>query len=186
MVEGTGQRKRAKKRKKKREERSLLSIFLSDFFKAAALLALLHLFVVQFSVVRGSSMMPNIKDGDRLLVDRLTYNIGEVERFDVVILACPKDTRVDYVKRVIGMPGDRIVIRKGRIYVNGDLLPEPFTFVPDHHSSRPIFVPDSSYFVLGDNRPVSSDSREGWFVDRSLIKGKVRACVWPVARAKLF
>jgi signal peptidase I len=184
MIEGRARQKAGKRRK--RRERSLLSIFLGDFFKAAALLALLHLFVVQFSVVRGSSMMPNIKDGDRLLVDRLTYNLGEVERFDVVILACPKDTSVDYVKRVIGMPGDRIVIRRGRIYVNDQLLPEPFTFVPDHHSSEPIFVPDSSYFVLGDNRPVSSDSREGWFVGRQLIKGKVRACVWPVARAKIF
>ncbi|MFQ5503935.1 MAG: signal peptidase I [Planctomycetota bacterium] len=171
-------------KRRRREERSFLSIFTSDMIKAGCVIFLLHLFVIQFSVVRGSSMMPNISDGDRLVVDRLSYNLLDIGRFDVVIMA--KTARVDYVKRIVGLPGEKVVIHDGKIWVNGRLLPEPFRLVPDHTSQGEWIVPATSYFVLGDNRPISSDSREDWFVDRSMIKGKVRACIWPFAHARMF
>lgn len=167
-------------------EPSFFRLLAVDLVRACIFILILHVFVFQFSIVRGSSMLPNIKDGDRLLVDRISYSLLGVQRFDVVILAYPKDPSIDYVKRIIGMPGDRIEFRSGQLFVNGRPLPEPFQKVKDSFASGSWTVPKDSYFVLGDNRPVSSDSREGWSVNRDLIKGKVQACIWPVAHAKTF
>lgn len=157
-----------------------------DLARAATVLALLHIFVFQFSVVRGSSMRPNIQDGDRLLVDRVSYSVTQIDRFDVVILESPNDAQVDYVKRIIGLPGDRIVIRDGRVFVNGRRIEEPFDSYLDRAATSSYVVPEKSYFVMGDNRPVSSDSREGWYVAQDHIKGRVRACIWPIAHLRSF
>jgi signal peptidase I len=159
---------------------------LSDLTPVGICLLLLHLFVFNLSLVRGSSMRPNIEDGDRLLVDRLAYSLADVQRYDVVILQCPRDPRVDYVKRVVGLPGDVVAIRHGDIFVNGEPVPEPFACIPDATISGRWIVPEDHYFVLGDNRPVSSDSREGWYVSRPAIRGKVRACFWPIDRLQAF
>ncbi len=164
----------------------LLSLLAGDFVRVGILLLIFQVFALQLSVVRGSSMLPNIHDGDRLLVDKYSYALTDIQRFDVVILACPVNKGVDYVKRVVGMPGDRIVLDQGKLIVNGRELPEEFGFVPDHNSFGLWVVPEGQYFVLGDNRPVSSDSREGWFVKKALIKGKVRACIWPPTSLKVF
>jgi len=165
---------------------ALLRALLMDLARAASVLALLHIFVFQFSVVRGSSMRPNIQDGDRLLVDRVSYSVTQIDRFDVVILESPNDAQVDYVKRIIGLPGDRIVIRDGRVFVNGRRIKEPFDSYLDRAATSSYVVPDKSYFVMGDNRPVSSDSREGWYVAQDHIKGRVRACIWPIAHLRSF
>lgn len=170
----------------KKAEPTFFRLFAGDLVRACVFILLLHVFVFQFSIVRGSSMLPNIEDGDRLLVDRISYSLLGVQRFDVVILAYPKDPTIDYVKRIIGLPGDMIELRNGELFVNGKPLPEPFKKVQDKYATGSWVVPADSYFVLGDNRPVSSDSREGWSVNRDLIKGKVQACIWPVARAKTF
>lgn len=168
------------------ERGGLLGLLLGDLVRVGLFAALLNGLALQVSVVKGSSMLPNIHDGDRLVVDRFSYLFGEVERFDVVILECPTKPGVDYVKRVIGLPGDTIVLEAGKLSVNGRLLPEPFRHVEDGASFGIWRVPEGSYFVLGDNRPVSSDSREGWFVPRAAIKGRVRACLWPPADLGLF
>ncbi len=131
-------------------------------------------------------MMPNIHDGDRLIVDRISYAVGDVQRFDVVILAYPKDPSVDYVKRIVGLPGDEVSFEKGRLSVNGKILPEGFQPVPDFGLTGRWRVPTGNYFVLGDNRPVSSDSREGWFVEEGLLRGKVQYCFWPITHARSF
>jgi len=131
-------------------------------------------------------MQPNIHDGDRLLVDKISYAIGDVGRFDVVILQAPRDPAVDYVKRVVGLPGDHVVLRHGRLSVNGKRIDEPFTHLIDGHYVGDWTVPEGKFFVLGDNRPVSRDSREGWCVRREAIRGKVRACFWPLDHARTF
>ena len=164
----------------------LLSLLAGDLLRAGILLLIFQVFALQLSVVRGSSMLPNIHDGDRLLVDKYSYSLSDIERFDVVILSCPVNEGVDYVKRVVGLPGDRIVLDRGKLIVNGKALPETFGYVPDRNAYGYWVVPEGQYFVLGDNRPVSSDSREGWFVDRALIKGKVRACIWPPKSLRVF
>ena len=160
--------------------------FIQNFAAGALFLVLLHCFVVQISVVRGHSMEPSLWDGDRLLVDRLSYSIMDVGRFDVVVLRYPVDPSVDFVKRIVGLPGERIRIDHGSILVNGLALPNAFKYVPDRAEMTEILVPAAEYFVLGDNRPISCDSREFGLVPKAFLKGKVRARFWPPARARVF
>ncbi len=152
----------------------------------AMFLVVLHTFVVQISVVRGHSMEPSLWDGDRLLVDRVCYSIMDVKRFDVVVLRYPVDPTIDFVKRIVGLPGDRIRIEHGSIKVNGRPVRNAFKFVPDRAEMAELLVPHGQYFVLGDNRPISCDSREFGLVPASFLKGKVRARFWPLARAQVF
>ena len=160
--------------------------FLRDLVVGAVAVVLCHVFLVQVSVVRGLSMSPSLKDGDRLIVDRVSYSMSEVERFDVVVLRYPKDRSVDFVKRVVGLPGDRVVLRDGRVLVNGRAVPEGFSHVADEGAYGAWVVPDDSFFVLGDNRPISCDSREFGMVKRDLLRGRVRACFWPIDRVSTF
>ncbi len=134
-----------------------------------------------FSEVSGSSMEPGIHDQDRILVDHVRYLVHQVERGDIVILRYPLDPSVDYIKRVIGLPGDEIVLAGGKVWVNGRLLREPYvdaTAIDSYTHTRVIVEPDH-YFVLGDNRMRSSDSREFGQVAHELLRGKVQVCVWP-------
>src|SRR5690606_1058503 len=121
---------------------------------------LVYLALFNFSVVRGSSMSPGIRDGDRILIDPLSYLFRDVHRGDVVVLRYPLDPRVDYIKRVVGLPGDRVVIRGEKVYVNDQLLAEPYVDAGDARSYLSTEVAPDHYFVLGDNRPHSADSRE--------------------------
>ncbi len=160
--------------------------FLRDLGRGIVVVLVLHLFVVQISVVRGLSMQPSLFDGDRLIVDRLTYSFGDVDRFDVVVLRNPRDKSVDYVKRVVGLPGETVEIHKGSVFVNGVELDERFEFIDDTTSMAEVIVPGGHYFVLGDNRPVSCDSREFGLVQHELLKGKVRMRFWPLTRMSMF
>lgn len=160
--------------------------FFRDLFRGMAVVVLLHLFVVQISVVRGLSMEPSLRDGDRLIVDRLSYSVTDVERFDVVVMRNPVDESVDYVKRVVALPGESVSIRDGRVLINGRIVPVPFDLCPDHCDMETVHVPADHFFVLGDNRPVSCDSREFGLVQADLLKGKVRLRFWPLTRVTTF
>ena len=137
-----------------------------------------------FSEVRGSSMRPGIHDRDRILVDNLSYWLGAVERGDIVVLRYPLDPSLDYIKRVVGLPGEEVRIEGGRLWIDGTLIEEPYV-APDcfdpftHLVTR---VKEDHFFVLGDNRLRSSDSREFGQVPRSNIRGKVRLRLWPLDR----
>ena len=137
------------------------------------------------SEVRGNSMRPGIEDGDRILVDHLSFWLGEVERGDVVVMRYPLDPSLDYIKRVVGLPGDSITIRGGMVSVNGELLDEPYVSEADPHTHLATNVEADTYFVLGDNRLRSSDSREFGFVPRELLRGKVDVRIWPPRRVGL-
>lgn len=139
--------------------------------------------VFNLSVVRGSSMEPAIRDGDRILVEPWSYLLGDIRRGDVVVLRYPLDPRVDYIKRVIGLPGDRVTLIDGHVWVNGDLLDEPYVEDVDHGSYLSAVVEPGHYFVLGDNRPRSSDSREFGLVPAANVRGRVDVRLWPPARA---
>ena len=147
------------------------------------LLAIAYALLFHVSVVRGSSMTPGIHDGDRILVDHLSYVLGDVRRGDVAVLRCPLDPSLDYIKRVIGLPGDRVRIEGGVVWVNGDRIPEPYLLEPDCRTSLDLTVAPDHFFVLGDNRPHSSDSREFGEVPRQYLRGRVEVRVWPPARA---
>ncbi|MEO1698047.1 MAG: signal peptidase I [Planctomycetota bacterium] len=141
-----------------------------------------------FSEVRGASMMPGIHDRDRILVDHVTYLFAAPGRGDIVVLRYPMDPSVDYVKRIVGLPGDHVQIYDGFVWVNGERVDEPYV---DPKQNDPFSVTDTvvkegSYFVLGDNRIRSSDSREFGLVPHEYLRGKVRARLWPIARVGLF
>lgn len=150
--------------------------------KIAAVLFVAYGLMFNFSVVRGSSMTPGIHDGDRILVDHVSYLFGDVQRGDVVVLQYPLDPTLDYIKRVIGLPGDRIEIDGGRVCVNGTALDEPYIADPDPRTHLAVIVEPEHFFVLGDNRPHSSDSREFGQVPRQNLRGKVDVRVWPPER----
>ena len=147
------------------------------------ILAVAYALLFHVSVVRGSSMSPGIHDGDRILVDHLSYVLGEVERGDVAVLRCPVDEHLDYIKRVIGLPGDRVRIENGSVWVNGERLEEPYVGRPDPRTSLVETVAPDHFFVLGDNRAHSADSREFGPIPRRLLRGRVDLRVWPPERA---
>jgi signal peptidase I len=123
-------------------------------------------------VFEGVSMMPTIKNGDKLLVDR---NFGELKRGDIVMFLYPKERTKMYIKRIIGLPGETIEIRDGKTFINGQILDE--SYVSEEYNSGkmnapPRLIPEFHYFVMGDNRDGSSDSRYWGTVDKELIKGK--------------
>ncbi|MEC8253516.1 MAG: signal peptidase I [Planctomycetota bacterium] len=168
-----------------RPKRSKTLRFAMDALVGALLMVAFHSFVIQVSIVRGSSMEPALKDGDRLVVDRVTYSVSDVDRGDVVVLRYPRNPEVDFVKRVVAVPGDRVAMRAGVLFVNG-VAADNYGCIPDLESMAEVTVPSRSFFVLGDNRPVSCDSREFGLVEERLIKGRVRARFWPLAAASVF
>lgn len=159
--------------------------FVIDAALGATLMVLLHLFVIQVSVVKGTSMEPCLHDGDRLVVDRVSYSLADVERGDVVILRYPRNPAVDFVKRIVALPGDRVAMHDGMLIVNGAPA-DDYGCIPDHQMLAELTVPAGQFFVLGDNRPVSCDSREFGLLDESLLKGRVRARFWPLASLAVF
>ena len=144
--------------------------------------ALTYLCLFNLSVVRGSSMTPHIQDGDRILIDHFSYLFGTVTRGDIVVLKYPLDPSVDYIKRVIGLPGDDVVLEGGRVSVNGSLLDEPYIAEQDELARAHVHVKPAHFFVLGDNRPRSCDSREFGLVPQDYVRGKVEVRVWPPDR----
>ena len=138
-------------------------------------------FLYQPVRVEGTSMMPRLGDQDRLFINKFVYHFEDIHRGDVVVFHYPRDPQKSYIKRVIAMPGDELRIDDGRTYVNGRLLPEPY--VPrkfhDSRSQDAIVILPDQYFVMGDHRSISSDSRDFGPVSRELIYGKAAFVYWP-------
>jgi signal peptidase I len=150
--------------------------------KIGVVLFITYGMVFNFSIVRGSSMSPGIHDGDRILVDHLTLMFRDVHRGDIVVLQYPLDPTLDYIKRVIGLPGDEVRIEGDRVWVNGEPLQEPYIAEPDPRTHLRQTVAPDCFFVMGDNRQHSSDSREFGQVPRDNLIGLVNLRVWPPAR----
>lgn len=136
---------------------------------------------VQSFIVEGPSMEDSFHNGQRLLVvkNQIAYVFHEPERGDVTIFRPPGNRRGDYIKRIIGLPGDTIEIKSRAVYINGTELNEPYVKDPPNYTFAPIKVPENKYFVLGDNRNNSNDSHSGWMVPRQNIIGKVWLSIWP-------
>jgi signal peptidase I len=156
-----------------------------DAALGASLMILLHLFVIQVSIVKGNSMEPCLHDGDRLVVDRVSYNLAEVHRGDVVVMRYPRNPQVDFVKRVVAVPGDQVAMHGGVLLVNGRPA-DDYGCIPDCQDLAALEVPPAHVFVLGDNRPISCDSREFGLVPHEMLKGRVRVRFWPLATATVF
>ncbi len=136
---------------------------------------------IQYSIVDGSSMEPNLHNGQRLLINKISYNSSPPKRGDIIIFPPPHiaNPNKDYIKRVIGLPGETIEIIDGVVYINGSPLDEPYIEEPTNNNLVPRIIPGNEYFVLGDNRNNSTDSRHGWTVPLSDIVGKAWLSIWP-------
>lgn len=184
--------KKIEKKEGKKPLSTHLAEWIKDIIKVAVLFLLLFLYVFQISTVDGSSMKPTFESGDVVVVDKLTGNICKVfgtnalDKLDVVVLKSPPDPGKDFIKRVIALPGEKIQIENGRVYVDDVLIPDEFVTHPKYEHYGPEEVPKGYYFVLGDNRASSADSRSFGCVPQDYIKGKVRLRLWPFNRIKLF
>lgn len=142
------------------------------------------LFVYQPVKVEGGSMEPGLEDQERIFINKLVYRVETIDRGDIVVFRYPRDPRKSFIKRVIGVPGDRVSILSGHVFVNGQALAEPY--VPDEffdaRSYSEIVVKPESYFVMGDHRSASNDSREFGPVPRANIYGKAVFGYWPMEK----
>ncbi|NYF80940.1 signal peptidase I [Granulicella arctica] len=156
--------------------------WLRDLMVSVVVSAFIILFLYQPVRVEGTSMLPVLQDQDRLFINKIAYRVGNIEHGDVVVFLYPHDHTKSYIKRVIGLPGDDLRISDGKVYVNGVMLKEGY--VPrrytDDRSEPEMIVPPNEYFVMGDHRSISSDSRDFGPVDRGLIYGKAAFVYWPM------
>jgi signal peptidase I len=159
---------------------------LRDVAISVALAVILIVFIYQPVKVEGTSMMPGLTDQERIFVNKYEYKLGEnnIQRGDLVVFHYPKDPRESYIKRVVGLPGDSVRILAGEVYVNGKKLDEPYVLdaYRDRDSMDREVVPQGSYFVLGDHRNSSSDSRSWGYVARDEIYGKAVLVYWPLTK----
>ncbi len=158
-----------------------------DILLAFAIAIFIVIFVVQPVKVEGTSMQPRLVDQERIFVNRFIYRFQDIRRGDVVVFWYPRDRSKSFIKRVLGTPGDKVEIRSGTLYVNERRVDEPYLnpSFEDYKSFQPVLVPPGQYFVLGDHRNSSNDSRSWGFVARDLIYGKAVFSYWPFSRAGL-
>jgi signal peptidase I len=160
--------------------------WLRDLMLSVLIAMLIILFLYRPVRVEGTSMMPSLLDQERLFINQFSYKFGgDIRRGDTVVFWFPGDTTKSYIKRVIGLPGDVVAIQNGTVILNGKPLQE--SYVPDEYRDRmsvlPQRIPPNEYFVLGDHRSSSNDSRMWGFVPRNYIYGKAVFVFWPFAHA---
>jgi len=145
-------------------------------------------FVVQAFKIPSESMLETLQIGDHILVNKFIYWFTPVKRGDIMVFKYPRDNKIDFIKRVVGMPGDTVEIHEKRVFINHIQLEETFAVYKDPNiDSRrdnfgPAIVPPDSYFVMGDNRDRSQDGRFWGFLPQELIKGKAFFIYWPLSR----
>ena len=155
-----------------------------DLVAALGLAMVIIVFFYQPVKVEGTSMAPLISDQERIFINKFVYRFEPIGRGDVVVFWYPLDRSKSFIKRVVGLPGDMVDIRDGHVYINGQYLEEPY--VPpryeDNSDFGPSRVPAGEYFVLGDHRISSNDSRIFGYVPASYIYGKAVFAYWPVTQ----
>jgi signal peptidase I len=156
-----------------------------DFFFAGLSAVLLVIFAVQPVKVEGTSMLPKLFDGERIFINKFIYQVDEIKRGDVVVFWYPKNPNQSFIKRVIGIPGDEVRFTNGRLFINNKLVPEPY--LSANYTKNPVpnrywVVEDHHYFVMGDNRDASNDSRAWGLVPEKYIYGKAFFRYWPLDR----
>ncbi|MBZ5662042.1 MAG: signal peptidase I [Acidobacteriia bacterium] len=153
-----------------------------DLVIALSLAVVIIIFFYQPVKVEGTSMTPLISDQERIFINKFVYRFEPIARGDVVVFWYPLDRSKSFIKRVVGLPGDTVEIREGQVFVNGKYLPEPY--VPpesaDMNNFSPTRIPKGEYFVMGDHRISSNDSRIFGPVPRNFIYGKAVFAYWPV------
>jgi signal peptidase I len=162
----------------------VVAVWARDLLVSLAISAFIIIFLYQPVKVEGTSMMPGLEDQERIFVNKFVYRWEPIQRGDIVVFRYPRDTSKSYIKRVIGVAGDRVRIQNGQVYVNGEALDEDY--VPsdyaDARSYGEVVVPPNSFFVLGDHRTMSNDSRDFGTVNDRFIYGKAVFGYWPMEK----
>ncbi len=166
---------------------------LIEFIAIVAVIVLgVHYFVAVPHEVSGNSMLPNFHNGEFIITNKLALRFGELKRGEVIVFQSPREENKVFIKRILGLPGEKVKLSGGRFYINGQLLEEPYLpqgllTIPEAFLSEgeEIVVPDGQYFVAGDNRPASSDSRDFGPIKKEAIIGKALLRYWPVSQAGL-
>jgi signal peptidase I len=162
----------------------VVAVWARDLIVSLAISAFIIIFLYQPVKVEGTSMMPGLEDQERIFVNKFVYRWEPIQRGDIVVFRYPRDTSKSYIKRVIGIAGDRIHIDDGQVYVNGEAIAEEY--VPsdyaDARSYEEKVVPKNSFFVLGDHRTMSNDSRDFGTVNERYIYGKAVFGYWPMEK----
>lgn len=150
---------------------------------ALSMALLVRHFIIQVSLVPTGSMIPTMQIKDRLFVNKLIYRVSDPHRGDIIVFDSPFNDGKDYVKRCIGLPGEKLEVKKGEVYINDRLLVLPGINVQNDYSYfGPVVIPAHSYFMMGDNRANSLDSRYWGFVPRNHVQGKAIFTFWPITR----
>lgn len=169
-------------KKKEVEKKKTTAGMIWEIVQTLLMAAVLY-FAIDFCIARvrveNISMEPTFTEGELLMVNKLNYKFSEPERGDVVIFEAPVAPGKDYIKRMIGLPGDVVTVKDGKLYINGELINEPWVHEPIGYSGE-WEVPENQYFVLGDNRNHSSDSHSWGFVPRENLIGNAFFCYWPL------
>jgi signal peptidase I len=160
--------------------------WLRDLMLSVVIAVVIILFVYQPVKVEGTSMMPALEDQERIFINKFLYRfgLGDIERGDTVVFWFPRDPSKSYIKRVIGLPGDVVEVRNGEVLLNGRVVNEPYV-PPEFRDSvtvSPTEVPPDSFYVMGDHRTSSNDSRAWGVVPRSYIYGKAVFIYWPLEK----
>jgi len=139
-------------------------------------------YLIDTRIVPTGSMLPTIQLQDRLIVDRIFYKYDTIERGDVIVFTAPMDADEDkdLVKRTIGLPGEKLEVKEGAVYINDKVLNEPYVVEPADYNYGPVTIPEDSYFMLGDNRRYSKDSHVWGYVPADNILGRVWIRYWPM------
>jgi signal peptidase I len=158
--------------------------WLRDLILSLLLAFIVIFFLYQPVQVEGTSMMPHLANNERIFINKFVYRFEPIQRGDIVVFWYPLDPSKSYIKRVVGLPGEWISVIEGRVYVNGKLLTEPY--LPKGYSDRqsyPVtYVEPNHYYVLGDHRESSNDSRLWGTVDQKYIYGKAVFVYWPFSQ----
>lgn len=187
-IENSEENNSALQEEKKKEKGSFLKELLIYVCIFIVLWRVIPAYVIERTIVDGTSMQNTLHDEEQLMVERLSYQFSDPKRFDIVILM-PYGDDVDeyFIKRVIGLPGETIQIKDGEIYINGEVLEENYgkePIIEGGIAEEPLTLGNDEYFVMGDNRNDSDDSRADYIgpISRNLIKGKAILRIWPLDR----
>jgi len=170
----------------KTRKRSLFSEVFESVTIAVLLAVVIRLFVLEPFYIPSGSMEPTLKENDRIIVSKLNYHFQEPKRGDIVVFKYPRDPKRNFVKRLIAVGGETVAIRNSRLYINGQPVPEDYLPPGLRFADYgPKEVPQGNYFMMGDNRNNSDDSRVWGFLPKELIVGKALVIYWPPGRLSL-
>lgn len=158
--------------------------WLKEIFFATLTAVLIIVFLIQPVRVEGNSMQPRLYDNERVFVNKFLYRVSDIERGDIVVFWYPGNTSKSFIKRIIGLPGETVEIKSGQVRLDGKTYEEPY--VPPKFEDRadfgPVRIPENHYFVMGDHRNTSNDSRSWGTLSANLIFGKAIFRYWPLSR----